>query len=235
LPSVDTVASWKEQAQVGFRFCFKLPRKVTHENYLRYCGVELSAFFKCLEPLADHLGTFMIQLPDSFKPKQLKDLQRFLTELPEDYQFSVEVRHLDFFNCGDEEQALNCLLHANHVDRVCFDSRALFSRPATNEQEQDAHRKKPRLPVHAIATGEQPIVRFIGCADFHHNQPYLLAWVKKLTEWQQQGLRPTVFIHTPDNIAAPEQAAMFHQLLVGIPGWQPLAKTIKGESQLTIF
>ena len=235
LPGEDTVASWKQQAQQGFRFCFKLPRKITHESYLRYCGVELSEFFKRLEPLSDYLGAFMVQLPDSFEPRQLPDLQRFLTQLPSDYQFAVEVRHRDFFNRGEQELALNRLLRDQRVDRVCLDSRALFSRPAISEQERDAHRKKPRLPVHAIATAQQPIVRFIGCSDMSHNRQYLLPWVNKLTQWQQQGIKPTVFIHTPDNTIAPEQAAQFHLLLADLPGWQPLAKVIKDESQLAIF
>ena len=235
LPSAQTVASWKEQAQKGFQFNFKLPRKVTHENYLRYCGAELTDFFKRLQPLDECLGAFMIQLPDSFEPRQLGDLEQFIKALPSDYQFSVEVRHRDFFNRGEDEQRLNHLLQANDVDRVCFDSRALFSQPAVTEQEQDAQRKKPRLPVHAIATGSQPLVRFIGGSDLHQNQQYLLAWVKKFSEWQQQGLKPTLFIHTPDNKAAPEQAAMFHQLLIDVPGWQPLSRIIKDESQLSIF
>ena len=234
-PSKDTVKSWQEQAQADFKFCFKLPRKITHENYLRYCGVDLSEFLKCLEPLADNLGSFMIQLPDSFEPRQLNDLQLFLKELPKDFDFSVEVRHRDFFNRGDEEKQLNQLLQQYAVDRVCFDSRALFSRPALTVEEKDAHRKKPKLPVHAIATAKQPIVRFIGCSDFSHNEQYLMPWVKKLSEWQQQGIKPTVFIHTPDNIGAPEQAAKFHLLLKGIPGWKPLSKVIKDEAQLAIF
>ncbi len=234
-PSEATVASWKAQAQPGFGFSFKLPRKITHDNYLRYCGVELSDFLKRLEPLGESLGAFMIQLPDSFSPGQLPDLQRFLKELPSEYAFSVEVRHRDFFNRSDEEKALNQILYEYEVDRVCFDSRALFSRPAVTEQEKDAHRKKPRLPVHAIPTAKHPIIRFIGSADFHHNQQYLLPWVNKITEWQKQGITPTVFIHTPDNIGAPEQAAMFHQLLSDLSGWQPLSKTIKDETQLAIF
>jgi uncharacterized protein YecE (DUF72 family) len=235
LPKEEVVTSWQQQVKNDFKFCFKLPRKVTHENYLRYSGVELSEFFNRLEPLVNNLGTFMIQLPDSFEPKQLGDLERFIKELPSDYQFSVEVRHLDFFNHGDEEKRLNALLHDHHMDRVCFDSRALFSRPAVTEQEQDARRKKPRLPVHAVATSKHPIIRFIGSSDWHHNQQYLLPWVKKIKQWLREGIKPTVFIHTPDNIAAPEQATLFHQLLAETSGWEPLSKTIKAETQLSIF
>ena len=240
LPGEDTVASWKQQCQPGFRFCFKLPRTVTHDRALRHCQAELTEFFTRLEPLADYLGAFMIQLPERFEPGQLQDLQRFLDQLPGDYQFSVEVRHRDFFSRGESEQMLNRLLRDLQVDRVCLDSRALFSRSASCEQELNAQRKKPRLPVHAIATGTQPIVRFIGCADLSHNRQYLLPWVHKLGQWLQQGIKPTVFIHTPDNVESPEQAALFHQLLSELPGWRPLAKAIQHESrqdenQLTIF
>ncbi len=235
LPSVDTVKSWQEQVQPGFKFCFKLPRKITHENTLRYSAVELSEFVQRLEPLGEALGSFMIQLPDSFLPKQLPDLEKFLKALPSEYQFAVEVRHLDFFNRGEEEQQLNRLLQQYAVDRVCLDSRALFSRAAQTAQEKDAHRKKPRLPVHAIATATQPIIRFIGSADFLHNEQYLMPWVNKVAEWQQQGIKPTVFIHTPDNVASPEQAAIFHLLLKQLPGWKPLSKTIRDETQLSIF
>lgn len=235
LPSSDTVRSWQTQAVPGFKFHFKLPRKITHENNLRYSGVELTEFLKRLEPLTDSFGAFMIQLPDSFGPEHLSSLENFLEVLPKAFPFSVEVRHRDFFNRGAEEQALNHILETHEVDRVCFDSRALFSRPATTEQEKDAHRKKPKLPVHAIATANAPVIRFVGCADLHHNQQYLLPWVKKIEEWQKDNICPTFFIHTPDNLSAPEQAARFHQLLKDVAGWQPLSKTIKDETQLTIF
>lgn len=235
LPSVATVDSWRQQVQPGFRFCFKLPRKITHENYLRYCGVELSEFLQRLQPLAEFMGPFMIQLPDSFEPKQLGDLQRFIKELPGDYRFSVEVRHHDFFNRGDEEKRLNQLLQESGIDRVCFDSRALFSRPALGDAEKDAQKKKPRLPVHALATAKQPLIRFIGGADFQHNEQYLLAWVKKISEWREQGIHPIVFIHTPDNLSAPQQAGRFHLLLKALAGWQPLPMVIGDESQMDIF
>lgn len=234
-PSAETVDSWRVQVPPGFEFCFKLPRKITHENALRYSAVEVTEFLARMEPLAGNLGPFMIQLPDSFEPRQLPDLAAFLDSLPADFAFSVEVRHRDFFNRGEEERALNRLLHERGVDRVCFDSRGLFSLPPATAAEVDAQRKKPRLPVHAVATARRPLIRFVGSSSAHHNEQYLLPWVKKLGEWRAQGIRPILFMHTPDNRSAPEQAAGFHQLLKGLPGWQPLPVTIGDESQLTIF
>lgn len=235
LPSAETVAAWRSQAQPDFEFCFKLPRKVTHENCLKYSGVEVTEFLQRLEPLGEQLGPFMIQLPESFEPRMLADLEAFLQTLPQDFSYSVEVRHRDFFNRQGEERALNRMLRSYGVDRVCFDSRALFSRTAETGNEIDAQRKKPKLPVHALALGKRPLIRFIGSASAHHNAQFMLPWVVKIAEWQQQGLRPLMFIHTPDNRSAPQQAAGFHQRLNQIPGWRPLSVTIKDESQLTIF
>lgn len=234
LPSEDVVASWKEQVQENFRFSFKLPRAVTHERSLRHSGSDLIAFFERLEPLAANMGSFMVQLPASFSPEQLDDLERFLGILPAEYRYAVEVRHPDFFRRDENEKALNQLLKKHCVDRVCFDSRALFSQPAVSEAEIDAHRKKPRLPVHALVTGSQPLVRFIGTANLQYNQQYLLPWVQKITEWVAEGLRPYVFIHTPDNGEAPLQADQFHQLLSKLPGWQPLPK-LASSTQASFF
>lgn len=238
VPSTQTVASWVEQVQPGFRFSFKFPRTVTHENNLRYCGAELTEFFGRLEPLAEHCGTFMIQLPESFGPRQLGDLERFIKELPSAYHFAVEVRHSDFFNREDDEKALNRMLFDCDVDRVCFDSRALFSRPALTVEEKEAHRKKPKLPVRAMATSTKPIIRFIGCSDVEHNKRFFLPWVDKIRDWHEQGIQATVFIHTPDNVAAPEQAVILHSMLCEIPGWLPLDKPLLNsadEAQLSFF
>jgi len=233
LPSAASVSSWLEQVSGNFQFSFKLPRTVTHDNQLRYCGVQLSEYFNRLEPLAARCGTFMIQLPESFEPRQLDDLANFLVALPADYHFAVEVRHSDFFSRGTEEQALNELLRSCGVDRVCFDSRALFSQGAITEEEIDAQKKKPKLPVHAIATATKPVLRFIGCSDVEHNKTYFAPWVKKITQWRRSGIVPTIFIHTPDNRAAPEQAVILHQMLSAVPGWQPLAKPLLNSGDAT--
>lgn len=46
-----------------------------------------------------------------------------------------------------------------------MDSRPLFALPPSNAAIIDAHKKKPRVPVHAIATANNPVVRFIGQPD----------------------------------------------------------------------
>lgn len=240
LPSESTVSSWREQVEPGFRFCFKLPREITHEllaagHKFSLLREHLLRFFKRLEPIAQFLGPFMIQLPKQFAPGQLHLLQQLVECLPKEHTYNVEVRHPGFFDRCEYERDLNQLLHRHGVNRVCFDSRALFSWPADSEALQDAQRKKPRLPVHAIATAGQPIVRFIGANDQQHNVSYLMPWVKKVKQWCSEGIVPIMFIHTPDNIDAPQLAFTFHQLLADVEGWRPLQRTLTTNDQLSIF
>lgn len=237
LPAKTTVDSWCQQLQQGstqpFQFSFKLPKAVTHNGRLNY-GDGLTQFFHRLAPLEQSQGPFMIQLPATFGEPQLDDLAALVKCLPKELSFAVEVRHLAFFQKGDAEKRLNALLINNNIDRVCFDSRPLFSRPAISAADRDAQTKKPRLPVHAIATGQQPMVRFIGTADAEYNLQYFKPWQAKIAQWVAEGRKPFVFIHTPSNQQAPQHALTLHQQLSVLPGWQPLPMTAQAE-QLGIF
>ena len=234
LPSVETVQSWLNQAQAGFRFCFKLPKTVTHSGKLS-AGFELTEFFNRLQPLAAYLGPFMIQLPETVNKFALSEIKQFLQCLPDEFEYSIELRSQDFFKKDDTEKCLNQILMQHEVNRVCFDSRALFSVSAKTEAEKDAHKKKPNLPVHAIATGKNPIVRFIGTKDADYNQSYYQVWLAKLKQWVKEGRKPYFFVHTPANEVAPLHAQILHRQLNDLPGWKPLNKTVQQKDQLSIF
>lgn len=55
IPSPEAVGRWRDAvAGRPFRFCFKLPRTVTHER--RPDTGDLDAFLSALAPLRDHMG-----------------------------------------------------------------------------------------------------------------------------------------------------------------------------------
>ncbi|MEO0493013.1 MAG: DUF72 domain-containing protein [Actinomycetota bacterium] len=209
-PDATTVDRWRDATPPGFRFVFKLPREITHDRRLRDTTAELRAFLDRIEPLHDRLGPLMIQLPASFRPDDLPVLADFLDGAPTSFAWSVEVRHLAFHAGGDAERPLNDLLHDRGVDRVVLDSRPVFDGPRETPEEIDAWEKKPRVPVRAVATGEQPIVRFIGQTDPEANPPYWAKWVDTVVRWLDQGRRPIVLLHTPDNVVSPELCRRFH-------------------------
>lgn len=221
-PDAASVARWRDSTPEDFRFAFKLPREVTHDRRLRDSDALLRSFLDRMAPLGPRLGPFMIQLPASFGPADLPVLRSFLDGLPSGFAWSVEVRHAAFHAGGDAERPLNDLLHENGVNRVLLDSRPVFDGPRATPEEIDAWEKKPRLPVRAVATADQPVVRFIGQTDADANPSYWAPWIERVVRWLEDGRSPIVFLHTPDNVVAPELCRRFHGQVAARVAVRPL-------------
>ncbi|WP_434669597.1 DUF72 domain-containing protein [Klebsiella sp. B345] len=203
LPKADIVSRWYDQTSDNFRFCFKFPATISHQAALRHCDDLTLEFFSRLAPLASRIGQFWLQLPASFGPTDLPALWQFLDTLPEQFTYGVEVRHPQFFAKGEAEQALNRGLHQRNVNRAILDSRPVHSAIARNPAMVDAQRKKPKLPVHAVVTGGNPLVRFIASDDMTQSQRLFESWLPTLAKWSQT-TTPFLFLHTPDIAQAPE-------------------------------
>lgn len=106
------------------------------------------------------------------------------------------------FRQREAEQQLNRGLHERNVNRVILDSRPVHSAAATSPAMIDAQQKKPKVPVHAVMTARQPMVRFIGGDDMAHNRELFRVWLQTLAKWHQSGT-PWLFLHTPDIAFAP--------------------------------
>ncbi len=94
-----------------------------------------------------------------------------------------------------------------------MDSRPIFSAKPTTDVIIDAQKKKPKVPVNAIATAQTPMIRFIGHPELEANYPFFEAWMTKLPHWIEQRKQPYLMVHTPDNIEAPLLAAELYQQL----------------------
>lgn len=226
-PAAQSVRNWHSATPAEFRFTFKFPQTITHQRQLLACQQEVRDFFTVMEPLIEKTGMWKIQLPAHFGPDSLSTLAQFLTQLPTGLTYGVEVRHSAFFAKGESERALNRLLMEHQVNRIIMDSRPLFALPPSNSAIIDAHKKKPKVPVHAIATANQPVVRFIGQNDDavrllaeqgvnplpKDNTTFFNNWLRQLPVWLGEGKEPYLFVHTPDNVNAPELAVRLYKLL----------------------
>ena len=136
---------------------------------------------------------------------------------------AVELRHPAFFAKGEEERSLNRLLHERGIERICLDSRALFSCASSAPAVLHAQAKKPRLPLRPTAFSQSPQLRFIGHPELLANDPFMLPWLDKVAGWIEEGRTPYVFLHTSDNRLAPQLALRFHQqLMLRLPGLRAL-------------
>lgn len=236
-PTHNTVQNWKAATHDDFKFTFKLPKAITHEQMLRGCNEQLRDFMKIMEPLHERVGQWTIQLPAAFGPEYLERLKKFCASFPPNFPLGVEVRHMAFFSKGEEERALNQWLVENGIDRIIMDSRPVFAAKPNNETIIDAQMKKPKVPVHAIATASHPMIRFIGHPEEQKNYDFFVPWLSKLPQWIAEGKQPYVMIHTADNIIAPELAANIYKNLqkhVALPDLAPFPAN-DGNSQLQMF
>ncbi|MEO4049039.1 DUF72 domain-containing protein [Pseudomonas sp. CAU 1711] len=234
-PSPQTVRRWAEQMPGHFRFCAKLPRDISHAGDLREHCTATDEFLSLLAPLGERVAPLWLQLPATFGPWRLGELLAWLDEFA-GRAIAVELRHPAFFARGEEERRLNRELQARAVERICLDSRALFACTSGDAAVLHAQAKKPRLPPRPTAFSASPQLRFIGGPDLDANQPFLEPWLDKVAGWIEQGLRPHVFLHTPDNQLAAAQAQRFHQALMRrLPGLPALAEPQAEVEQLGLL
>jgi uncharacterized protein YecE (DUF72 family) len=213
IPTIETARRWASETEPGFRFALKFPRVISHERQLTDCVAELRMFLDVLEVLADtdRLGPSFLQLPARFDNLQV--LTGFLDLLPSNYPYAVEVRHPSFFAHGQEEQSLDELLGSRSIDRVLFDSRAIFNGPPHDHHEEESQRRKPRVPLRRTVTGRHPLVRFVGRNDISLAREELTEWAPVVAGWIAEGLEPYFFTHAPADKFAPMLAKLFHDAL----------------------
>jgi len=212
LPHEDAALRWATSVPDNFSFTFKFHQAITHLSQLQHCEDEVTQQLKLMLPLKNKLGVMLLQLPASFGPNKLLVLDHFLKKLPSWLNVAVEVRHLSFFEKGDDERALNQILMAHHANRIIMDTRALFTGPCDSDMLAEVRSKKPRVPVNVIATGRTPVVRFVGNDTTEDNLQCLRPWVNKVDQWRREGKNVYFFCHRPDNKDAPWLAQQFIDL-----------------------
>ncbi len=219
IPDARTVDTWRAAvAGKDFRFCFKLPRSVTHER--KPDTADLDAFLRAIEPLGEHLGPLFVQLPATVGPQHLDDLGRLIERLPTDRAHVIEVRHKAFFK---EPALLHPLLERFGLGRVVLDSRPLYEGDRRHPEVLDALHEKPDLPVLPEAYNGITFVRLILHPDLESNAPYIDEWARHAADFVTAGHDTYMMIHCPNNLHCPPIAVDFHAALRGMAGMQSIS------------
>lgn len=206
IPDEKTVDKWRAVVDgTEFRFCFKLPRSVTHER--RPSLSDLKTFFSRLEPLGDHLGPFMIQLPATVGTEQLPDLERLVERLPRRYRYVIEVRDRQLF---EEPERLEPLIAEFNLGRVMLDSRPIYEGDRAHPEVLDALHEKPDVPVLETVYNGLAFVRLILHPDIDSNSTYIDEWVTRASNYLDRGHQLYMMIHCPNNQHCPGLAETFH-------------------------
>lgn len=103
-PRRQTVLGWKHRAAGNFRFSIKTPQIITHQRGLIGVEAEMLEFLRAVELLEAHLGVVLIQMPPSFDNTNLNALADFVTWLPRDFRYAVELRHPSWYPKGNPDE-----------------------------------------------------------------------------------------------------------------------------------
>lgn len=214
IPSQKNIQSWDNVTPSGFKFCFKFPKEILHKQGLTNCSRQVCEFLNRIRILNSKLGVVWLQLDQYFAASSMHKLERFLRDLPTEFDYAVEVRNLEFYQKDAVERQLNQLLQRLAINRVIFDTRSFFANDSLSDSATiDALKVKPQVPTHALNTGRFPFVRILLPMDISLGMYVIKQWVSKVVSWLDEGLVPYLFFHTPDNASAPQLAKTFSQLL----------------------
>lgn len=219
-PDANTVARWRDAvADQPFRFCFKLPREVTHQRHPDLGA--LDAFLLAIAPLGDRLGPLLVQFPATVAPADLDAIMPVFEALEGQRPFVIEVRHPAFF---EEPERLERVLERFGAGRVMLDSRPIFEGDRAHPEILDALHEKPDVPVLPTVYNDVALVRLILHPDIVSNRPYIDEWAARGAGYLDAGVTTFMMIHCPNNLHCPPLAAEFHRALMrALPGLPPLA------------
>lgn len=210
-PNKETVLRWNQETPDDFKFTLKFPKRISHELRLKKYERDLMNFLEPLSFMSQKLGLLFLQLAPSFSKKDERALIHFLEKLPDEFNYAVEFRHLDFYQEGNEE--LESFLKEKSINWVIFDTESLHVLDAEDESTKRAQGKKPKMPTRVMRTGKHPFLRFVGHNDPERNRVKLDSWAEQVKKWIVEGCTPYVFIHAPDTKFAPRQCRFFHERL----------------------
>ncbi len=192
LPDQSYIERFAQQVALAenehFLFIPKMYREITHIKRLKDCREIVDQYLANLEPLGKHLGPQLVQLGDTFGPKQYDDLKDFVEGLPSGHRFFFELRHPNWFS--------------EEIDRGrVFD---LFRKHGVGTVITDASGRRDCL--HMELTTPDLYVRFNGNGKKYRDYDLLRinAWAERIAEWKNRGLQNVYFIiHQSDEVDTP--------------------------------
>jgi uncharacterized protein YecE (DUF72 family) len=114
-PTTEQVAAWAASVPPGFEFCLKAPNRVGLELGLKGAR-SLGAFLEVVEPLEDHLGPLLVQVPESVKADR-RALAIFLEQVPQELRLAFDLQHASW-----HDEATLRLMSAHEAALVLTDN-----------------------------------------------------------------------------------------------------------------
>lgn len=227
-PSQQTVQEWAAAVPESFRFCFKVPRAISHDGALMEHIEDALRFVDWMRPFGSRLGPMFLQLPPNYSPSAFDDLRAMLETWPRDVRLAVEVRHLRWFDEPFNEK-LNDLLAELGMARIVIDTRPIrdlqgdkILAGSVYERLLQARQRKPNVPILPERTTSFTFLRYIGHPQMEVNDPFIEEWTDFLAAHPADAADAYVFCHCPDDTYAPDLCRRFYDRLAAKMSLPPL-------------
>ncbi len=163
-PKLSTIQRWIAATPPQFSFSLKVPKSITHAPEIMDTWGLMDEFLQTIGNLGQRLGIILFQFPPSFTSQKLDKLADFLTRLPREFRFAIEVRHLSWYTASVRfENILNPLAIAWAATQY------------------------PKLPETIQLTTNFLYIRWIGQhGAFDHHNEERIDRVEDMHRWLQQ-------------------------------------------------
>lgn len=178
-PKSSTLETWKNSVTDDFRFSFKMPQIISVRKNLLDKDVlsRLEEFVIAMDKMGPKAGTTFILLQNNFNESRLEELNSFLSYLPIEQQYAVEIRNPSF----NQSKELAEVLFKNNVANVITDTAG------------------EREVVSKLVTNNTAFIRFVGNGLVDSDYKRIDYWVNQFKIWQEQGVRKFYCLHHQPN------------------------------------
>lgn len=189
MPPESQILSWREKAEQGggdFKFCPKFTRSISHLKRLKNAEELTTTYLNNISAFGNYLGPAFLQLSDNFGPKNFDILQRYLEELPVDFNVFVELRHSEWYSDQGARKAVFELFKKLNKGSVITD--------ATGRRDC----------VHMELPTKHAFIRFVGNGLHATDFTRIDEWSQRLKQWKESGLESIYFfLHQHDEKDTP--------------------------------
>ena len=169
-----------------FLFCPKVYQGISHFGNLKDKQFLTDSFLEGVTAFEKNLGPIFLQVSDKFGPKRKEELYEYLSLLPKDVSFFLEVRHADWFTAPHLN---DLLLHLKKL-QIGF----VITDTAGRRDCCHMHLSVPKA-----------FIRYVGNSLHPTDYKRIDDWVNRIKYWLENGLSELYFfMHMHDEAFSPE-------------------------------
>ncbi|HEY9508535.1 MAG TPA: DUF72 domain-containing protein [Verrucomicrobiae bacterium] len=191
LPSLKMVRGWRERVPKTFVFAVKGSRYITHLKKLVELGGGLNRYIRRIQPLKEHLGPILWQLPP-FMSKDIPRLDRFVKKTPKSFCHAVEFRHPSWYADNEAFE----ILRKHGAVHVSLSSLG--------------------MPMNLTVTADFIYIRFHGLKDgaaHDYTRKELEPWAAHIQRQARAGRTVYAYFNNDLNVRAPGNAKMLMEMV----------------------